>query len=79
MKVIAVSDDAAYFLENPEEELDIVDDCCPYILTNIHGPISIENDALSFMDDEEFSIHQPNGKLSLELKERFNELFERDK
>ena len=76
MKVIATSDDAAYFLENPEEELDIVDDCYPFILTNIHGPISIENDELSFMDEEEFSIHQPNGKLSWELKEKFEELFE---
>ena len=65
MKVIATSDDASYFLENPEEELDIIDDCYPFILTNIHGPIRIENDKLSFMDEVEFSIHQPNGKLSL--------------
>ena len=62
--------------EDMEEELDIVDDCYPFILTNIHGPISIENDELSFMDEEEFSIHQPNGKLSWRQKERFEELFE---
>jgi hypothetical protein len=77
MHVIAIGDDAYPFVED-KEELQMVDDCCHYVFTNVKGPIKEHNSELKFLDGEEIDDNQPETYLSQEatdlLKMMFNEL-----
>lgn len=64
MHVIGKEVSASPFLKDPEEELNMEDDCCPYVLTNIMGPIVLPLDDLSFLDDENICDYQPDLRLS---------------
>ena len=49
MRVLAIGDDARPYLEDPTET-EWVDDCAPYVLTNIAGPIRIRfENSLNFL------------------------------
>lgn len=77
MHVIAIGDDAYPFVED-KEELQMVDDCCHYVFTNIKGPVKEHNSKLKFLDGEEIDENQPETYLSQEttdlLTMMFNEL-----
>lgn len=54
MRVLAIGDDARPYLEDPTET-EWVDDCTPYVLTNIAGPIRILlGDRLNFLKSKRF-------------------------
>lgn len=51
MHTIAIGEDAMPFLENPEEEMNMVDDCAPYVLTLVKGPIIVDLQELNFLSN----------------------------
>lgn len=77
MHVLAKDDNSAPFLKNAEE-LRMVDDCCPYVLTNIKGPVVCASNDLSWLPDEKLSSFQPESKLSDYAVNRLKEIFEHD-
>lgn len=64
MHTIAIGEDAMLFLENPEEELNMVDDCAPYVLTLVKGPIIVDLQELNFLSNCKIGSCQPEEKLS---------------
>lgn len=75
MHTIAIGDDAMPFLDNPEEEMNTVDDCAPYVLTLIKGPIIVDLHELNFLSNREIDSFQPGGKLSEDCIAKLKELF----
>ena len=54
MRVLAIGDDARPYLEDPTET-EWVDDCAPYVLTNIAGPIKVlHENSLNFLKNKRF-------------------------
>lgn len=54
MHLVAKGDDHVMpFVNNPEEELEMTDDCIPFVLTNVKGPITCSNKDLAFLDGED--------------------------
>ena len=68
MNLIASGDDSAMFLDD-KSELYCVDDCCPYILTNIAGPTNHPQNNLSFLDNLDIDTFQPETVLPKETEE----------
>ncbi len=75
MHTIAIGEDAMSFLEDPEEELDMVDDCAPYVLTLVKGPIIVDLQELDFLNSCEIGSYQPEGKLPGNCIDKLKELF----
>ncbi len=76
MQCIAKGDDnAAYFVKD-KDSLHAVDDCCYYVLTNVKGPIVINNEDLRFIAPGEICTSQPDRPLSEEASERLLDLFD---
>lgn len=73
MMVIAVGDDCAPFLDDPEV-LDMVDDCAGYVLTVVKGPISVKNEELAFLEGQPADRWQPDFKLEKEVSDRLLKL-----
>lgn len=48
MRVLAVGEDARPYLEDPSE-IDMDDNCVPYVLTNIAGPLKVFDQQLGFL------------------------------
>ena len=76
MKVIAEGDEQTHFLlsrgENPN---DSVDDCCPYVLTVIKGPITLSSDELVFLGTQWEGHNLPDFKLDKEVSDKLLTLF----
>lgn len=62
MTVIAKGDDCAPYVDDIEE-LHMVDDCCPYALTVVKGPVSVRNEELEFLGTAPEMSWQPDFKL----------------
>lgn len=75
MHVIAIGDDAYPFVED-KEELNMVDDCCHYVFTNVKGPIKRHNTELKFLNMDELDTHQPETYLSQEATEMLQGIFD---
>ena len=71
MKVIAEGDEQTHFLlshgENPN---DSVDDCCPYVLTVIKGPMTLPSDELVFLGTQWEGHCRPDFKLDKEVSDK---------
>ena len=74
MTVIATGDDCAPYVENVED-LHWVDDCNPYALTVVKGPVSVRNEELSFLGAALESCRQPDFKLDQEDSDALMEIF----
>lgn len=75
MHVIAANEEkAALFIPN-KNELDLPDDCYPFILTNIKGPILVSQDKLYFLKGESIDDYQSEHPLSTEATDKILELF----
>ena len=75
MNVIARGDTCAHFFTDPEE-LDMVDDCIPFILTNIKGTVKVDTDELDMLDDEDICNGQPETIISDDIAKKLKMLFE---
>lgn len=75
MHTIAIGEDAIPFLEDPEEEMDMVDDCAPYVLTLVKGPVIVNLQELDFLNSCEIDSYQPEGKLPGNCIDKLKELF----
>ena len=75
MHTIAIGEDAIPFLENPEEEMGRIDDCSPYVLTLVKGPVLVGLHELDFLDDIEVGSYQPEGKLPENCIDKLKDLF----
>lgn len=75
MHTIAIGEDAMLFLENPEEELNMVDDCAPYVLTLVKGPIIVDLQELNFLSNCKIGSCQPEEKLSEDCIAKLKDLF----
>ena len=73
--VAQISEDAMLFLENPEEELNMVDDCAPYVLTLVKGPIIVDLQELNFLSNCKIGSCQPEEKLSEDCIAKLKDLF----
>lgn len=75
MHTIAIGEDAIPFLEDQEEEMDMVDDCAPYVLTLVKGPVIVNLQELDFLNSCEIDSYQPEGKLPGNCIDKLKELF----
>lgn len=75
MHTIAIGEDAMPFLENPEEEMNMVDDCAPYVLTLVKGPIIVDLQELKFLSNCKIGSCQPEEKLSEDCITQLKDLF----
>ena len=62
-RVLAEGDACRPFLDDPDE-VDMVDDCCTFVLTNVCGPIWTGASRLKFMDLERTKFHGYESYLS---------------
>lgn len=74
MRVMADEEDrAGFFIDNPDELLQI-DDCCPFILTNIMGPIVLLQEEIRWFDLENIDKDTPEQPLAQEVAQRLLEI-----
>ncbi|MCD8313518.1 MAG: HIRAN domain-containing protein [Bacteroidales bacterium] len=73
--VIATGDNCLPFVKSLDE-LHKIDDCEPFVLTNVKGPVSVGTDLWPFLKELGDLGDQPDLRLSKEATERFNHLFE---
>ena len=74
MTVIATGDDCAPYVENVED-LHWVDDCNPYALTVVKGPVSVRNEELGFLGAALETCRQPDFILDKEDSDALMEIF----
>ena len=74
MTVIATGDDCAPYVENVED-LHWVDDCNPYALTVVKGPVSVKNEELGVLGAALETCRQPDFKLNQEDSDALMEIF----
>ena len=74
MTVIATGDDCAPYVENVED-LHWVDDCNPYALTVVKGPVSVKNEERGFLGTALETCRQPDFKLDQEDSDALMEIF----
>ena len=74
MTVIATGDGCAPYAENVED-LHWVDDCNPYALTVVKGPVSVRNEELGFLGTALETCRQPDFKLDQEDSDALMEIF----
>jgi len=73
MRVLAKNDNkASYFIDI--EELHCIDDCLPFILTNVNGPITVSPKEYSWIETESL-INVPEHPLSMDVANKILELF----
>lgn len=72
MRVIAENEDCRRFTS---EDIEADDDCAPYILTNILGPIDVPKYRNGFIKAVMDGYFQPSEYLPEELSHRFEMLF----
>lgn len=74
MKVLAVGDDCEFFFEDPSD-IHCCDDCVPYILGNVAGPISVTAEQLSFIPERELERLSPYHYLVEPISKSLIQLF----
>ena len=71
MKVIAEGDEQARsILTHGENPNDSVDDCCPYVLTVVKGPMALTSDELVFLGTQWVGHCHPDFKLEKEVSDK---------
>ena len=76
MKVIAVGEDCAPFLDNPEE-IYYVDDRATFVLTNIAGPVTVGIKTLYFLDTLTLGKREVYDYISQEEDQGLRQLFDK--
>lgn len=74
MHVMATDEDKIGFFIEDEDELHRIDDCAPFILTNIIGPVRVAISDLEFLDDETIEDYHIEKPLTEEASERIMNL-----
>lgn len=74
LHLIAIGNDAYPFVED-KEELDMCDDCCHYVFTNVKGPLTLANCELTFLESDIIDTYQPESFLSKETSEMLMSIF----
>lgn len=73
MTTIAKGNSCENFVDDLE---DMIDDCMPYVLNVVKGPILVKNEEIDFLGDD-LQVHsQPEGKLAPVMSSRLLSLFE---
>lgn len=74
MKTIAIGEQSVPFLEDIDE-LHQVDDCAVYVLSNIVGPVIIDNGELKLPKELLKGKYQPDERVSQPLSDKLMEIF----
>lgn len=74
MKTIAIGEQSVPFLEDIDE-LHQVDDCTVYVLSNIVGPVIIDNGELNLPKELLKGKYQPDERVSQPLSDKLMEIF----
>ena len=70
MKVIAEGDEQVRSILTHDEDLhELIDDCCPYVLTVVKGPITLSSDELVFLGTQWEGHSRPDFKLEKEVSD----------
>lgn len=70
MRIIATEEDRVSFFITDPDELHREDDCCPFILTNIIGPLKVQASVLRFLEGESIENGYTEVPLSQEAEEK---------
>ena len=71
MKVIAEGDEQARSILTHGEPLsEMIDDCCPYVLTVVKGPMALPSDELVFLGTQWLGHCHPDFKLEKEVSDK---------
>lgn len=63
MYVVAKDEHVSTYLKN-DEESEMIDDCIPFVLTNIKGPVTCDTDEFHIFEDDETDPIPPGGLIS---------------
>ena len=74
MKTIAIGEQSVPFLEDIDE-LHQVDDCTVYVLSNVVGPVIINNSELKLPKELLKGKYQPDERVSQPLSDKLMEIF----
>lgn len=74
MRVLAAGDDCAAYVDDPDS-IDCDDDCAPYILTNIMGPVKTDSNEHGFLAGTDLKGLNASEYLSKRLSDDFSEIF----
>ena len=74
MKTIAIGEQSVPFLDDIDE-LHQVDDCTVYVLSNIVGPVIIDNSELNLPKELLKGKYQPDERVSQSLSDKLMEIF----
>lgn len=74
MKTIAIGEQSVPFLEDIDE-LHQVDDCTVYVLSNVVGPVIIDNNELKLPKELLKGKYQPDERVSQSLSDKLIEIF----
>lgn len=74
MKTIAIGEQSVPFLEDIDE-LHQVDDCTVYVLSNVVGPVIIDNSELKLPKELLKGKYQPDERVSQSLSDKLMEIF----
>jgi hypothetical protein len=69
MMTVATDDKCRAFLSN-KESLDYVDDCRPFIMTVVKGPVAVKKKDIRFLDNILIECYQPDQKLEKDLSDQ---------
>lgn len=76
MRVLATGDECAKYVEDPDS-IHCVDDCTPYILTNVMGPVRIRKSDLRFLSGVDMCQFSATEYLPLKLSAGFKGIFKK--
>lgn len=76
MRVLATGDECAKYVENPDS-IHCVDDCAPYILTNVMGPIRVKKSDCPFLSGVDLCRFSATDYLPMKLSAGFKGIFKK--
>lgn len=76
MRVLATGDECAKYVEDPDS-IHCVDDCAPYILTNVMGPIRIKKSDWPFLSGADLCRFSATDYLPMKLSSGFKGIFKK--
>lgn len=76
MRVLATGDECAKYVDDPET-IHCIDDCAPYILTNVMGPVKINKHEWPFLSGVNMRQFSATEYLSLKLSAGFKGIFKK--
>lgn len=74
LRVLATGSKCELYIDDPDS-LVMVDDCCPYILTNVCGPVLVKRNERNFLSELDISNLDPMKYLNECLSKNFERLF----